>query len=210
MNEIAICVFVVLVVIFFILFLKKLHNTNKKKYYILIDYLIKYIKMLTYHENINYMNMLKDSSALFSHPKKEIYNLPFNYSGVFKYNHKTDFFSSDFLFTLKNSGYITDGIIFDDLTMSVSIISSASFRSENDFDCMYIDEIETINYNKSMYKIHKERDIYKIYYNNINNLENDESDIVGFFFASHIDKSIISEEEQKTLSDIISQVREII
>lgn len=210
MNEIVIYVFIALLIVGFIM-LKKLCNSNKKNYNTLIEYLSKNIDILTSHDELIYMNMLKETSDLIYNYKESEYRLPFNYMSFFKYNYKNDNISLDFLFTLNNSNSVVDEKLLNDLTITANIFSSSILKSDDNLNYIYIDDIKTIEYNKSVYSIFKERDVYKIFFKtNNNDLENSESDCLGFFFATYSDDYIISDNKQEILSDIIDNVTELI
>jgi len=215
MNEIVICVFITLVIVVFII-IRKNHNANKKKYSSIIEILSKNIEKLSNHEDLNYMKILKETSDMFSNGKdyngnESSYNSQFNYMSFFKYNYKNDYISLDLLFTINNSGVVIDNFLLDDLTVTANIISSSILKSDDNLNYIFIDDIKSIKYNKSIYSIIKERDIYKIYLKkNYEDLEYAESDCLGFFYATYSDDYIISDNEEEVLSDVVSQVVELI
>jgi len=206
MNEIVICIFITLVIIGFIIMTKKIYNNNKKNYSTLFEFISRNIDFLTYHENIQYMNMLKETGTLFSYYQRISSDLNFNYMSFFKYDYTKGYISLDFLFTMNNSGKLIDDRVLDELPVTSSKIATTILRSDKDFNYIYLDDIKSLNHNKDIYNIFKERSVHKIYYKKIYN----EVDRLGFFFVTYTEEHTMSDDEQKIFLDVMNHVKTLI
>lgn len=171
------------------------------------------IKIL--NKNIDFLDRLyknkeilyvKNALSLYSKFQQILLLSKANYINFFKYDYSQRYVILHFILSLDNKGFIIQQNIFDNIPSSSNLLDIDLLKTDDsDLHSLYTTDLEYKH--EKIYKIVKEHNINKMYYQNIYK-EKDKP--FGFVLLSYCDDHTMTEDEKSKILQIIENIKEFI